>query len=146
MLGNYADSSLYNRKGLCFGQETQRSPNILNIPLYELAMDSLRKKSNVTGGWLNFFNPFFLLLYNVTNSTATHITTQTLFFFGCKVTNTTKSNKNVLTRFYFIQGRNRLSNKFIPVTKDKSSNSADTSSHQILLKAGFVRQVKTKFH
>ncbi|OAD07788.1 hypothetical protein MUCCIDRAFT_32820 [Mucor lusitanicus CBS 277.49] len=38
------------------------------------------------------------------------------------------------------QGRNRLSNKFIPVTKDKPSNSADTSSHQILLKAGFVRQ------
>lgn len=40
------------------------------------------------------------------------------------------------------QGRNRLSNKFIPVTKDKPSNSADTSSHQILLKAGFVRQVQ----
>lgn len=56
------------------------------------------------------------------------------------------SKKNVLTRFHFIQGRNRLSSKFIPVTKDKPSNSADTSSHQILLKAGFVRQVKTKFH
>lgn len=40
------------------------------------------------------------------------------------------------------QGRNRLSNKFIPMTKDKPSNSADTSSHQILLKAGFVRQVQ----
>lgn len=40
------------------------------------------------------------------------------------------------------QGRNRLSNKFIPVTKDKPSHSADTSSHQILLKAGFVRQVR----
>ncbi|GAN04177.1 prolyltRNA synthetase, mitochondrial [Mucor ambiguus] len=43
-------------------------------------------------------------------------------------------------RHFSLDGRNRLSNKFIPVTKDKPSNSADTSSHQILLKAGFVRQ------
>ncbi|KAL9544423.1 hypothetical protein MBANPS3_007628 [Mucor bainieri] len=45
-----------------------------------------------------------------------------------------------LKRHFSLDGRNRLSNKFIPVTKDKPSNSADTSSHQILLKAGFVRQ------
>jgi hypothetical protein len=62
------------------------------------------------------------------------------------VPNATKFKKKCFKRFHFIQGRNRLSNKFIPVTKDKPSNSADTSSHQILLKAGFVRQVKTKFH
>ncbi|KAL7315213.1 hypothetical protein PS15m_006694 [Mucor circinelloides] len=43
-------------------------------------------------------------------------------------------------RYFSLDGRNRLSNKFIPATKYQSSNSADTSSHQVLLKAGFVRQ------
>lgn len=42
-----------------------------------------------------------------------------------------------------IQGRNRLSSQFVPLTKDKNADNTNTStSHAILLKGGFVRQVK----
>ncbi|KAG2207722.1 hypothetical protein INT47_011842 [Mucor saturninus] len=41
-------------------------------------------------------------------------------------------------RYFSLDGRNKLSNKFIPVTKDKTSD--NSASHGMLLKAGFVRQ------
>ncbi|GAA5813182.1 hypothetical protein MFLAVUS_006656 [Mucor flavus] len=43
-----------------------------------------------------------------------------------------------LKRYFSLDGRNKLSNQFVPLTKDK--NPDNSASHGLLLKAGFVRQ------
>ncbi|KAI8979581.1 hypothetical protein BDF20DRAFT_974642 [Mycotypha africana] len=50
------------------------------------------------------------------------------------------SSTKQLTRQYSQCFRNRLSQSFIPITKDKSASSTDLKSHALLLKGGFIRQ------
>lgn len=57
------------------------------------------------------------------------------------IRNKTVSSTTLIKRHFSLDGRNKLSNKFIPLTKDKNSDNSNTSaSHGILLKGGFVRQ------
>ncbi|CAO3636479.1 unnamed protein product [Mucor hiemalis] len=57
------------------------------------------------------------------------------------ITHKSASNTTLIKRYFSLDGRNKLSNKFIPLTKDKNSDNNSTSaSHGILLKGGFVRQ------
>ena len=43
--------------------------------------------------------------------------------------------------FFSIQGRNKLSNMFTTLTKEQTAEDNTTTSHGLLLKGGFVRQV-----